>query len=135
MTRPRLKQSSKQTVGAALIAAAVAIMLPIPAHATVPVIDFANLTQNVLTAARTLEEVDNQVTQIQQGISMLENEARNLTSLPFSVLAELQSSMGQIDQLYLCGAGMHPWGEVSGAPGHNAAHAILADLEHRAEQG
>ena len=31
--------------------------------------------------------------------------------------------------LYLCGAGTHPGGEVSGAPGHNAAHAILDDLD------
>ena len=30
--------------------------------------------------------------------------------------------------LYLCGAGTHPGGEVTGAPGHNAAHAILRDL-------
>ncbi len=30
--------------------------------------------------------------------------------------------------LYLCGAGTHPGGEVTGAPGHNAAHAILQDL-------
>ena len=29
--------------------------------------------------------------------------------------------------LYLCGAGPHPGGEVTGAPGHNAAHAVLRD--------
>lgn len=29
--------------------------------------------------------------------------------------------------LYLCGAGAHPGGGVTGAPGHNAAHAILKD--------
>ena len=29
--------------------------------------------------------------------------------------------------LYLCGAGTHPGGEVTGAPGYNAAHAVLAD--------
>ena len=28
----------------------------------------------------------------------------------------------------LCGAGTHPGGEVSGAPGHNAAHAVLREL-------
>ena len=33
-----------------------------------------------------------------------------------------------VDGLYLCGAGTHPGGEVTGAPGHNAAHAILRDL-------
>ena len=30
--------------------------------------------------------------------------------------------------LYMCGAGTHPGGEVSGAPGHNAARLVLADL-------
>ena len=29
--------------------------------------------------------------------------------------------------LYLCGAGTHPGGGVTGAPGYNAAHAVLAD--------
>lgn len=29
--------------------------------------------------------------------------------------------------LYMCGAGTHPGGGVSGAPGHNAARAMLAD--------
>ncbi|WP_156680694.1 phytoene desaturase family protein [Sphingomonas profundi] len=29
--------------------------------------------------------------------------------------------------LYMCGAGTHPGGGVTGAPGHNAARAILAD--------
>ena len=29
--------------------------------------------------------------------------------------------------LYLCGSGAHPGGGVTGAPGHNAAHAVLMD--------
>jgi phytoene dehydrogenase-like protein len=32
-----------------------------------------------------------------------------------------------IEGLYLCGAGTHPGGGVTGAPGYNAAHAILKD--------
>jgi phytoene dehydrogenase-like protein len=32
-----------------------------------------------------------------------------------------------ISGLYMCGAGTHPGGGVTGAPGHNAAKAILAD--------
>jgi phytoene dehydrogenase-like protein len=32
-----------------------------------------------------------------------------------------------IDGLYLCGAGAHPGGGVTGAPGHNAAHQVLRD--------
>jgi len=34
-----------------------------------------------------------------------------------------------IQNLYMCGAGTHPGGDVSGAPGHNAAHLILAERE------
>lgn len=34
---------------------------------------------------------------------------------------------GPIAGLYMCGSGTHPGGGVTGAPGHNAAHAILAD--------
>lgn len=34
---------------------------------------------------------------------------------------------GPIKGLYMCGSGTHPGGGVTGAPGHNAAKAILAD--------
>lgn len=34
---------------------------------------------------------------------------------------------GPIKGLYMCGAGTHPGGGVSGAPGHNAAREIIAD--------
>ena len=34
-----------------------------------------------------------------------------------------------IEGLYLCGAGAHPGGGVTGAPGHNAAHQVLRDLK------
>jgi phytoene dehydrogenase-like protein len=34
-----------------------------------------------------------------------------------------------VRDLYLCGAGAHPGGGVTGAPGHNAAREIIADLK------
>ncbi|MDG1521701.1 MAG: NAD(P)/FAD-dependent oxidoreductase [Hellea sp.] len=34
-----------------------------------------------------------------------------------------------IKNLYLCGAGTHPGGGVTGAPGHNAAYEILKDIK------
>jgi phytoene dehydrogenase-like protein len=37
------------------------------------------------------------------------------------------SYRGPLDGLYMCGAGTHPGGGVTGAPGHNAARAILSD--------
>ena len=33
--------------------------------------------------------------------------------------------------LYLCGSGAHPGGGVTGAPGHNAAQAVIADLARK----
>jgi phytoene dehydrogenase-like protein len=35
---------------------------------------------------------------------------------------------GALPGLYLCGAGTHPGGGVTGAPGHNAARVVLSDL-------
>lgn len=35
------------------------------------------------------------------------------------------SYKGPLDGLYMCGSGTHPGGGVTGAPGHNCAHAIL----------
>jgi phytoene dehydrogenase-like protein len=40
-------------------------------------------------------------------------------------LPELAHYATPLAQLYLCGAGMHPWGEVNGGPGYNAAQRIL----------
>jgi phytoene dehydrogenase-like protein len=36
-----------------------------------------------------------------------------------------------IDGLYLCGAGVHPGGGVTGAPGYSAAHKVLRDRKRR----
>ena len=36
---------------------------------------------------------------------------------------------GPLAGLYMCGAGTHPGGGVTGAPGHNAAREILADFK------
>jgi len=38
---------------------------------------------------------------------------------------------GPIAGLYTCGAGTHPGGGVTGAPGHNAAHEVLRDVARR----
>jgi phytoene dehydrogenase-like protein len=34
---------------------------------------------------------------------------------------------GPLGGLYMCGAGAHPGGGVTGAPGHNCAQEVLAD--------
>ena len=46
-------------------------------------------SQNVLTAARALEQINNQITSLQNEAQMLINQARNLASLPYSSLQQL----------------------------------------------
>jgi phytoene dehydrogenase-like protein len=43
-------------------------------------------------------------------------------------LRELANYRTPIDGYYLCGSGTHPGGGVTGAPGHNAARVVLADV-------
>lgn len=63
------------------------------------VYDPTNYAQNLLSAARALEQVNNQIQQIQQQATSLMNEARNLASLPTSTLQSLQSQVDQTRQL------------------------------------
>jgi phytoene dehydrogenase-like protein len=44
------------------------------------------------------------------------------------LLGHARYRLGGIRGLYLCGAGAHPGGGVTGGPGKNAARAILADI-------
>lgn len=69
------------------------------AHAQWAVFDAANFSQNVLTAARELEQITNQITSLANEAQMLANQARNLESLPLSTLSQLQSSVQQTQTL------------------------------------
>ena len=71
----------------------------VPAHAQMTVFDPSNFSQNVLTAARTLQQVNNGIQSLQNEAMFLLNQARNLASLPYSSLAQLQQSIGQTRQL------------------------------------
>ena len=74
-------------------------MLTSPAHAWRIVYDPSNYAQNVLTAARTLEQINNQITSLQNEAQMLINQARNLASLPHSSLQALQQNVQRTQQL------------------------------------
>ncbi|WP_285411422.1 P-type conjugative transfer protein TrbJ [Variovorax sp. efr-133-TYG-130] len=80
-------------------AAAILIALAPGAHAQWVVIDPTNLAQNILTAANTLEQINNQIKQLQNQAQSLMNQARNLTSLDFSALAELRATLSATNQL------------------------------------
>lgn len=91
----------KSLVSALIAAAAVstmAIVSATPAMA-IPVFDAGNYAQNVLTAARTLQQINNQITSLQNQATMLTNMAKQLQKLDFSSLAQITRSMQRIDTL------------------------------------
>lgn len=73
-------------------------MLMTPAHALI-VFDPSNYAQNVLQAARALEQINNQITSLQNQAQMLINQARNLASLPYSALQQIQQNVQRTQQL------------------------------------
>ncbi len=74
-------------------------MLANPAQAQWIVYDPSNYAQNVLTAARTLQQINNQITSLQNEAQMLINQAKNLASLPYSSLQTLQQNVQRTQQL------------------------------------
>lgn len=70
-----------------------------PASAAWIVYDPTNYAQNVLQAARALEQINNQIASLQNEAQMLINQARNLASLPYSSLQRLQQSVQRTQQL------------------------------------
>ena len=66
---------------------------------------------------------------IQTRVGMTDGNIRHLDMIPSQLLSQRQPYRTSIKDFYMCGAGTHPMGEVTGAPGHNAAHAILKDLQ------
>lgn len=84
-----------------LAAGAIVLSLGVtaPARAQWIVFDPNNYVQNVLTAARTLQQINNQITSLQNEAQMLINQTKNLASLPYSSLQQLQSSIQRTQQL------------------------------------
>ena len=70
-----------------------------PASAQITVFDPTNYSQNLLTAARTLQQINNQIQMLQNQAQSLINQARNLTTVNFPELAMLQQDIQKIDQL------------------------------------
>lgn len=94
-------RSRAMALAATMLAAAPLALSPMmatPAHAII-VFDPSNYAQNVLTAARTLEQITNQITSLRNEAQMLINQAKNLASLPYSALQTLQQNVQRTQQL------------------------------------
>jgi phytoene dehydrogenase-like protein len=70
---------------------------------------------------------------LEQRVGLTDGNIRHIDIIPQQMFARRpipgwSHYRTPLPRLYLCGAGTHPGGEVTGAPGHNAAQVILADL-------
>lgn len=84
---------------AAIAPVAVAgVAVPAPAVA-MPVFDATNYQQNLLSAARALEQINHQIASLQNEATMIQQQARALEKLDFSALAKLDGNFRKIDTL------------------------------------
>ncbi|WCM26022.1 P-type conjugative transfer protein TrbJ [Sphingomonas sp. QA11] len=74
-------------------------MTSTPAQAQFTVFDPSNYSQNLLTAARTLQQINNQIQSLQNEANMLINQAKNLTRINFPELQALTQTLQQVDRL------------------------------------
>ncbi|MFG1288938.1 MULTISPECIES: P-type conjugative transfer protein TrbJ [Xanthobacter] len=79
-------------------ACALGIALAPPVAAQI-VFDPNNYSQNVLSAVRALDQVNNQIKSLQNEAQSLLNQTKNLTSLDFSALNELKQSVAKTERL------------------------------------
>ncbi len=66
---------------------------------------------------------------LQERMYLTDGNIRHLDMVAGQMFADRLSYDTPLAGLYLCGAGTHPGGEVTGAPGHNAAKAVLRALD------
>jgi type IV secretion system protein TrbJ len=71
----------------------------VAAHSQWIVFDPTNYAQNILTAARELQQVNNEIQMLENQATSLVNQARNLASLPYSAVAQLEQQIAQTQQL------------------------------------
>jgi type IV secretion system protein TrbJ len=86
-------------VGAAGSLLAGLAMTSTPAQAQLKVFDPGNYSQNLLTAARTLQQINNQIQSLQNEANMLLNQGKNLTRIDFPELQALTQTLQQVDRL------------------------------------
>ncbi|QJU60166.1 P-type conjugative transfer protein TrbJ [Sphingomonas sp. AP4-R1] len=70
-----------------------------PAQAQWTVFDPSNYSQNIVIAARTLSQIDNQIRMLQNQAQGLINQAKNLTTIGFPELTAITDTIRQIDGL------------------------------------
>jgi P-type conjugative transfer protein TrbJ len=131
---------TRPLAAAALAAAAPAALLLAPAPAAaIPVFDPANYAQNLLQAARALEQINNQIQSLQNEATMIRNQALNLKRIGFPQLGQINGDLQKVTQLMGEGQGIGAQASAldrqftslfpgtSTMPGSSAAQAVAAE--------
>jgi type IV secretion system protein TrbJ len=74
-------------------------LLPASPALAIPVFDATNYSQNLLQAARALQQINQQITQLQNEATIIQQGNKNLERIDFAELDELTRTMQQIDRL------------------------------------
>jgi type IV secretion system protein TrbJ len=102
MTHVRNTRSGMKGIMFALLGASACgatAMSATPATAQIAVFDPNNYSQNLLSAARALQQINNQIQSLQNEATMLTSMAKNLSRVDFAELTELRRTLQQIDDL------------------------------------
>ena len=91
-----LSAALSATLAAGMVAS---IGMPITPAQAITVFDPSNYSQNVLTAARTLQQINNQIRSLQNEAQSLINQAKNLSTISFPEIQAITQTLQQIDQL------------------------------------
>jgi type IV secretion system protein TrbJ len=77
----------------------VSMAVPMPSYAALPVFDPTNYAQNLLQAARALQQINQQIQQLQNEAQMITRMDKNLKALDFNAIPELSAALKKIDAL------------------------------------
>jgi P-type conjugative transfer protein TrbJ len=98
MTKTKIP-ATRLRVALAIGLAAAGTALPAAPAVAVPVFDSANYSQNLLTAARTLQQINQQVRSLQNEAQMLMAMDRNLKRFDFPELEALKANLKEVEAL------------------------------------
>lgn len=87
------------TAGALAAGLPLALALPAAPAAAIPVFDASNYAQNLLQAARALEQINHQIESLQNEARMVQSMARNLERIDFPQLERINDAMQRIEDL------------------------------------
>jgi type IV secretion system protein TrbJ len=91
----------RRALGNGLLAFMVAVVVTVSPNRSDALIVFdpTNYAQNLLTAARALQQINNQLLMLANQVKMLQNQAQNLAKMPYSSQQSLQASLSNTQRL------------------------------------